>query len=321
MTVLFFGAGWEAIGSKRLLKLGISRLTGIPPAVLGGSRPIEDIDIQERMTWCAGRQTTRPPDLAYCLLGILGVSMTPDYSEDAKTAFKRLQIALVQSYPDRFKEFKGDDIYTMLLSQNMCTRVQSGYNDSSFFTSIHSSTTASSSSPSLDKDSLSPLTDQPALQNRSAWVRLSRPLGLLSSVISTSTSSNSLPAPADTVSRETDNRESESRNVSNKRFFASHKVSFRSGLMSPDLKYAAVTRSSHTTAHGRLPSTSYPVSQPRPPPLPLPRLPAPTNSRPAYVLEKTGGGLYLHRRRVANQFTSSDVQAWARSPRPAQGQP
>ncbi|KAF5366239.1 hypothetical protein D9758_005820 [Tetrapyrgos nigripes] len=130
-NVLFFSAGWEGIGCKRLLKFGISRLTGIPPAVLDGSRPIEDINIQERMTWCAGRQTTRPPDLAYCLMGILGVSMTPDDSEDARMAFKRLQIALVQSYPDRFTEFKGDDIYTMLLSQNMRTRVQSSYNESS----------------------------------------------------------------------------------------------------------------------------------------------------------------------------------------------
>ncbi|KAF5349019.1 hypothetical protein D9758_012675 [Tetrapyrgos nigripes] len=187
-TVVFFSAGWEAIGCRRLLKFGISRLTGIPAAVLDGSRPIEDVDMKERMTWCAGRKTTRPPDLAYCLMGILGVSVTPDYSEDARTAFKRLQSALVQSYPDRFMEFKGDDIYIMLLSQNMRTRVQSSYSDSSTVTSVHYTT----SSTSLDKDSLSP--------PKFALRRFTR---LFYGVISTSASSNSLPANA--ASRETDN--------------------------------------------------------------------------------------------------------------------
>ncbi|KAF5349014.1 hypothetical protein D9758_012672 [Tetrapyrgos nigripes] len=51
-NVVFFSAGWEAIGTRSFLKFAISSLTGIPATVLDGSRPIEDVDIQERMTWC-----------------------------------------------------------------------------------------------------------------------------------------------------------------------------------------------------------------------------------------------------------------------------
>ncbi|KAF5366265.1 hypothetical protein D9758_005823 [Tetrapyrgos nigripes] len=113
-NVVFFSAGWEAIGTRSFLKFAISSLTGIPATVLDGSRPIEDVDIQERMT-----------------------------------------CALVQLYPDCFMELKGDDIYIMLLSQNMRTQVQSTYNEYSIYTSTHYTT---ASSTSLDKDSLSPPT-------------------------------------------------------------------------------------------------------------------------------------------------------------------
>ncbi|KAF5371729.1 hypothetical protein D9758_003400 [Tetrapyrgos nigripes] len=122
--VVFFNADWELIGDKAQLKYSISRLTGIPRSVLDGSSPIEDVNIEERMTWCAGRQTTKPPDLAYCLLGILGVFMVPDYTEDARTAFQRLQRILVRCYPYRFRGFQGDDIYSLLLRENARARIE-----------------------------------------------------------------------------------------------------------------------------------------------------------------------------------------------------
>ncbi|KAF5348017.1 hypothetical protein D9758_010075 [Tetrapyrgos nigripes] len=125
--VVFLNARWEVIGSRHLLKLEVSRITGIPEAVLDGSREIEEVDLFERMAWCAGRQTTKPPDLAYCLLGILGVSLTPDYTEDVRTAFQRLHSTLLHSYPERFRAMQGDDIYLRLLRQSTRARVDSGY--------------------------------------------------------------------------------------------------------------------------------------------------------------------------------------------------
>ncbi|KAF5365302.1 hypothetical protein D9758_005318 [Tetrapyrgos nigripes] len=125
--VIFLNARWEVIGNRHLLKLEVSRITGIPETVLDGSRAIEEVDLFERMAWCAGRQTTKPPDLAYCLLGILGVSLTPDYTEDVRTAFQRLHSTLLHSYPERFQAMQGDDIYLRLLHQSTRARVDSGY--------------------------------------------------------------------------------------------------------------------------------------------------------------------------------------------------
>ncbi|KAF5348042.1 hypothetical protein D9758_010073 [Tetrapyrgos nigripes] len=125
--VIFLNAHWEVIGNRHLLKLEVSRITGIPETVLDGSRAIEEVDLFERMAWCAGRETTEPPDLAYCLLGILGVSLTPDYTEDVRTAFQRLHSTLSHSYPERFQAMQGDDIYLRLLHQSTRARVDSGY--------------------------------------------------------------------------------------------------------------------------------------------------------------------------------------------------
>ncbi|THU86625.1 hypothetical protein K435DRAFT_629188, partial [Dendrothele bispora CBS 962.96] len=96
----FFKADWEFIGDRQQLTNDIHYLTGISPSVLNGSTPIHSVDIRTRLSWCAGRKTTKAPDLAYCLLGILGVSIDPDYTEDVQSAFKRLQKALIRSYPD-----------------------------------------------------------------------------------------------------------------------------------------------------------------------------------------------------------------------------
>ncbi|KAK7462977.1 hypothetical protein VKT23_007558 [Stygiomarasmius scandens] len=76
------------------------------------------------MTWCAGRKTSKPPDLAYCLLGILGISMDPDYTESVQSAFRRLQNALVLSFPETFKIFEGaGSIYQILVRENARARV------------------------------------------------------------------------------------------------------------------------------------------------------------------------------------------------------
>jgi hypothetical protein len=128
--VVFFNGEWELIGDKHQKKFDISRRTGIPASVLEGNRSVEDVDIAERMTWCAGRQTTKPPDLAYCLLGILGVTMTPDYTEDVGMAFKRLQNILIRSYPNCLSDFQSGDIYSTLLRQNARARIGAGNNDS-----------------------------------------------------------------------------------------------------------------------------------------------------------------------------------------------
>ncbi|THU87951.1 hypothetical protein K435DRAFT_969692 [Dendrothele bispora CBS 962.96] len=105
--LIFFRADWKPIGERHQLAGVIHRLTGISRSVLDGSKPIESVNIWTRMSWCAGRETTKPADLAYCLLGILGVSMDTRKvnMEDREEAFELLQKALALKYPE-FKEFR-----------------------------------------------------------------------------------------------------------------------------------------------------------------------------------------------------------------------
>ena len=51
------------------------------------------------MSWAAKRETTRPEDIAYCLMGIFNVNMALLYGEGRK-AFIRLQEEILKSTDD-----------------------------------------------------------------------------------------------------------------------------------------------------------------------------------------------------------------------------
>ncbi|KAK7468313.1 hypothetical protein VKT23_002827 [Stygiomarasmius scandens] len=107
--VVFYNDAWHYIGTRSELTSAISKTTGIPANVINGYINIEDVDIHERMSWSALRKTTRPPDQAYCLFGILGVTIEPNYDEDVETAFARLWEACSKKYPDKVGDsrFRG----------------------------------------------------------------------------------------------------------------------------------------------------------------------------------------------------------------------
>ncbi|KAM5341375.1 hypothetical protein ACJ41O_014406 [Fusarium nematophilum] len=74
------GASW---GPKKMLQTGnLSRAS-----------------VADKMSWAAGRQTEKPEDIAYCLVGIFDISMSVLYSERDK-AFIRLQEELSKEYDD-----------------------------------------------------------------------------------------------------------------------------------------------------------------------------------------------------------------------------
>ncbi|KAK3331557.1 hypothetical protein B0H66DRAFT_546776 [Apodospora peruviana] len=56
--------------------------------------------VAQRMSWAAHRITTRREDLAYCLLGILGVTMPMIYGEGDR-AFSCLQDEIMRASPDQ----------------------------------------------------------------------------------------------------------------------------------------------------------------------------------------------------------------------------
>jgi hypothetical protein len=96
----FFSSGGRNIGSKNRLRTHISRITGISEAFLNGTDSLSQASVARRMSWASRRTTTRTEDLAYCLLGIFGISMPMLYGEGDK-AFVRLQEEIMKSSDDQ----------------------------------------------------------------------------------------------------------------------------------------------------------------------------------------------------------------------------
>ncbi|KIM98316.1 hypothetical protein OIDMADRAFT_202132 [Oidiodendron maius Zn] len=89
-SVDFFSKEGELVGNKASLERHICEITGIPANALRGS-PLSDFSVAERMSWAASRETYRPEDKAYSLLGIFDVNMPLIYSEGKERALQRLQ--------------------------------------------------------------------------------------------------------------------------------------------------------------------------------------------------------------------------------------
>ena len=99
-AVIFLSNDWEAIGAKRILADLIEEVTGIDHRVLTHRRKLDDVSIACRMSWAAGRETTRIEDQAYCLMGIFGVYMSTIYGEGTHS-FVRLQEEIIKKSSDQ----------------------------------------------------------------------------------------------------------------------------------------------------------------------------------------------------------------------------
>lgn len=97
--VVFLGAGWREIGTKKSLRAAVSRITGIAEGALD-ERTWSGYSVAEKMSWAAGRQTTRPEDEAYCLMGLFDVNMPMLYGE-GRNAFYRLQQEILKQSNDQ----------------------------------------------------------------------------------------------------------------------------------------------------------------------------------------------------------------------------
>lgn len=104
----FFDGSWRKIGVKSELSTVIQEVTGIDaqyiiglPASAGLSvyQCLSRASVAERMSWAARRRTTRPEDLAYCLLGIFDIHIPMLYGEGLH-AFKRLQEEIMKMTDD-----------------------------------------------------------------------------------------------------------------------------------------------------------------------------------------------------------------------------
>ncbi|KAF2662203.1 HET-domain-containing protein [Lophiostoma macrostomum CBS 122681] len=95
----FYDTNWRYFGSKAELGAALSAITGIERPILNGMHPLHVISVAKKMSWAASRTTTREEDLAYCLLGIFGISMPLVYGEGAR-AFTRLQEEIMKETTD-----------------------------------------------------------------------------------------------------------------------------------------------------------------------------------------------------------------------------
>jgi len=118
-SVEFFALQHQRLGDKQTLEQLIHKITGIPKAALQGES-LAKFSEDERRQWAENRQTTEEEDSAYCLLGIFGVSMVPNYGEGRAIAFRRLRKAIAEAeHPDDVGSHRGEAkscAYTLRMS-------------------------------------------------------------------------------------------------------------------------------------------------------------------------------------------------------------
>lgn len=92
-SVEFFNCMGAHLGSKSTLAEHISEITRIPGSALKGNT-LSRFSREERFRWSQSRETSRPEDRAYSLLGIFDVDMPIAYGEGAGGAIRRLEEAI-----------------------------------------------------------------------------------------------------------------------------------------------------------------------------------------------------------------------------------
>ena len=99
-VVIFLSNDWRVIGSKAELAVEIEQATQVPASLLRLEADLASFSVAQRMSWAARRETTRPEDHAYCMLGLFGIKLTPLYGEGLSDAFYRLQEEIMKRFAD-----------------------------------------------------------------------------------------------------------------------------------------------------------------------------------------------------------------------------
>jgi hypothetical protein len=97
--VVFLANDWTKIGRKGAdasFTTVLNNITKIETDVLNKLLAVDLVSVATRMSWASRRNTTRPEDMAYCLMGIFNVNMPLLYGEGGTKAFIRLQEAIIQ---------------------------------------------------------------------------------------------------------------------------------------------------------------------------------------------------------------------------------
>ncbi|KAF2679846.1 HET-domain-containing protein, partial [Lentithecium fluviatile CBS 122367] len=100
----FYDKHWKWMGTRDELAPMVGRVAGISAEYLkdpkdagSGKARFREASVATKMSWMAGRRTTAVEDIAYSMLGIFNVDLTPRYGEGVK-AFTRLQDAIILNW-------------------------------------------------------------------------------------------------------------------------------------------------------------------------------------------------------------------------------
>ncbi|KAF2254198.1 HET-domain-containing protein [Trematosphaeria pertusa] len=97
--VEFFSRDWNRIGTKTELAPLLANVSRVAQDALTDGIHVYQASLAEKMSWAAGRETTKEEDRAYSLMGIFGVSMPTLYGEGFR-AFTRLQQEILRTTND-----------------------------------------------------------------------------------------------------------------------------------------------------------------------------------------------------------------------------
>ncbi|KFA68072.1 hypothetical protein S40285_02558 [Stachybotrys chlorohalonatus IBT 40285] len=106
VKISFFDQHWRFVGTKHLLSAQISEKTHIDQEILENNAfeylrgLLDACTVAMRMSWAATRETKRPEDMAYCLLGVFGIITPMLYGEGGEKAFIRLQEEIIKDSND-----------------------------------------------------------------------------------------------------------------------------------------------------------------------------------------------------------------------------
>jgi hypothetical protein len=98
-VVEFYDHEWTFLGTKSGRVASIEKATQIGCTYLINRDALGAASVGTRFSWASARATTRPEDMAYCLLGLFEVHMPLIYGEGTR-AFYRLQLEMMQGSSD-----------------------------------------------------------------------------------------------------------------------------------------------------------------------------------------------------------------------------
>ncbi|KAI4223591.1 MAG: hypothetical protein L6R36_005300 [Xanthoria steineri] len=99
-TIRCYDQHWRYVGDKGDLAAPFSAVTGIEKVYIKHRGGVHTASVAARMSWASRRQTSRPEDEAYCLMGLFNVNMSLLYGEGSVKAFQRLQHKIIKTSED-----------------------------------------------------------------------------------------------------------------------------------------------------------------------------------------------------------------------------